>query len=67
MEFEGGKAAENIGQKAGFVFAYLVFSTMLFLLLILTHRLPASWTCFHILGVTLLIVLIGITIKRLLR
>ncbi len=67
MSFEIDKSTEKIGKKAGFVLSCLVFATVLYLLLNLSHKLPASWTYVHILGITILIALIGIAINKALK
>ncbi len=67
MKFEENKSVEKFGEKTGYVFAYFVFTTMLFFILALLKRLPQSWSYFHVMGLTLLIVLIGFGVKRLLR
>lgn len=61
------KSIEKIGEKIGFIFAYFLFITILFFLLKLINKLPTNWTYYHVMGIVLLIVLIGMGIKRLLK
>jgi len=67
MIFEHNKSVENISEKIGYVFAYFLFTTILFFNLRLTHKIPNHWVYFHVMGITLLIVVVGIIIKRLLK
>lgn len=61
------KSIEGMGQKAGYVFSYIMFTTILYFLLTFLNKLPSSWSYFHILGLTFCIVLTGEAIKRVLR
>ncbi|MBW2990836.1 hypothetical protein KY348_03960 [Candidatus Woesearchaeota archaeon] len=67
MIFEENKGVEKFSERIGFVFAYFLFTTILFFALLLLKKLPNSWTYFHIIGVVLLITLAGAGIKRLLK
>lgn len=67
MQIEKNKLAETFGRIIGYVFAYIVFTTILYFLLRFINKLPSSWTYFHVAGVTICISLIGIIIKRLLK
>ena len=60
------EASKNLGSKVGFTFSYFVFTTMLFLILSLLNKLH-NLTYFHIMGITLLITITGLIIKRILR
>jgi|GEM_PF-1922954 len=67
MNFGQDNSTESIGEKVGYVVAYLLFTTILFLVLNLTHKIPDSWSYFHIMGITFSIVLIGTVIRRVLK
>jgi len=67
MVFEENKSMKKLGERLGFLAAYFVFTTVLYLILILTHRLPAPWDYLHIMGITAIITLIGVAIRRILR
>jgi len=67
MIFEENKAIENLGEKLGYVFSYFIFTTILFFILILLKKIPESWSYFHIMGITILIVLTGTVIKKFLK
>jgi hypothetical protein len=66
MIFEQEKGMEKLGEKAGFIAAYCVFSIVLFIVLSLTKKL-GSLTIFHILALTATITLVGVIVKRLLK
>jgi hypothetical protein len=65
MQFEE-KSFEDIGQKCGFVFSYFIFTTLLFAVFALSHNLHGL-TYFHIMGITLVIVIVGMAVKRFLQ
>jgi len=52
---------------AGYIFAYFLFTTILFFLLSLLHKIPSSWNYFSIMAITFAIALAGIIIKELLK
>lgn len=39
MEFETNTKIKKLGEKIGFVFAFLIFCSMLYLILTLTHKI----------------------------
>jgi len=47
MNFEAGKSSEKTGEVIGFIAAYFVAATFLYLLLMLTKRMPLSWNYLH--------------------
>jgi len=67
MIFEHGTFFEKLGEKIGFIFSYFLFTTILYFILGILHRLPVFWSYFHMMGVTLILLFIGIGVKRLLR
>lgn len=66
MNFKEKKATQ-ITQYFAYIVMYIIFTTLLFFALSLTHKLPQTWTYFHIMMITLLIVLIGRLINLLLK
>lgn len=64
--FEEKIPIERLGQKVGYVFAYLIFTTFLYILLGILNMMPGSWSYLHIMGLSLGVVLFEITIRRLL-
>lgn len=66
MIFEQNKSIENTGEKIGYLFSYILFTTIVFFIFSFLNKLPSNWSFFHITGVTLLIAIIGIIIKRVL-
>lgn len=67
MIFEQEKTLEKYGEKAGYVFAYFLFTTVLFFVLTFFEKIPESWSYLIIMGITFVIVLMGIAIKSLLK
>lgn len=67
MLFNKESLIEKIGQKAGFLFSYLLFTTVAYYILSFTNRLPENFTYFHIIPFTLLVVLIGFLIDKWLK
>jgi len=67
MIFEENKTIEKLGEKLGYIFSYFLFTTILFFILTLLEKIPESWYYPHVMGITILIALIGIGIKKLLR
>ncbi|MBW2989033.1 hypothetical protein KY358_01810 [Candidatus Woesearchaeota archaeon] len=66
MQFEYNKLGERVGEKAGYVFSYFLFTTLLFLILLYLDKLRRM-NYLQVMGITLLIVTIGAIIRRLLR
>jgi len=67
MRFEQNRVISRWGEKLGYLFAYFLFTTILYFVLAFLNKIPKSWTYFHIMGIALLIALAGIIIKRLLK
>jgi len=63
MIFGQDKAMEILGEKVGYLFSYFLFTTILFLILVLLKKIPETWSYAHIMGITILIALIGSIIK----
>lgn len=57
----------RVGRRAGFLFAYFLFTTMLFLIMTVLGKMPAFWSYFHVMGVTFLVTLAGVVAVRFLR
>ncbi len=67
MIFKKNKSVILFGERIGFLFAYFLFTTVLYFILSFLGKLPASWSYFHIIIITFCIVLLGMVTKRLLR
>ena len=67
MIFEQNNSIENIGKKVGYLFSYFLFTTLLFFVILLSKKLPNTWTYFHIMVVTAGITLIGVILKNVLK
>ena len=67
MIFEQNKSIEKLGEKLGYIFSYLLFTAILFFILVLMKKIPESWSYMHIMGITILIAIMGIMIKILLK
>jgi len=57
--------SEKVGNKMGYVFGYFLFTTILFLILNLVKK--SGWNYLNTIGITILIVIIGVSIKKLLK
>jgi hypothetical protein len=67
MIFEENKSIEKLGQTAGYLFSYFVFTTLLFFIFTRLNRLPSGWSFFHVMALTLVVALVGSLLKRLLK
>ena len=67
MIFEQDKSLEKLGEKLGYVFGYFLFTTVLFFILLLLKKIPETWSYFHVMGITILIIFAGTVLKRLLK
>lgn len=65
-DFEGN-FNEKIGERAGYLASYLLFTTILFFVLKLSNKMPESWDYTNVMLITFIIALIGVIIKRLLK
>lgn len=66
MESEQNKSIEKIRMETGFLFSYLLFTTLLFGIFLFLNKLN-ELNYFHILGITLLMTILGFIINRLLQ
>ncbi len=57
----------KIGQIFGFILSYAIFSTLLYFVLKITEKLPKTWQIYHILGITLIVIILGLILKRWLK
>lgn len=64
MIFEQNNKTENIGEKVGFVFAYFLFTIVLFFIFALFNTITSWWAYFDVMFMVVLIILIGMGIKR---
>lgn len=65
--FSEKKEQNQVWEGAGYVFAYFLFTTILFFILSLLKKLPANWNYFHIMGITLLISIAGMIARKVLK
>lgn len=65
--FYENKIAEKLGRFFGCIFAYLLFTTILFFMLGILGKLPDSWSYPHIMAITFLVALAGYMVKRMLK
>jgi len=61
------KKYEIWGEKTGFALGFFIFTTILYLVLILLKRMPLTWNYLHIIIITATITLIGYIMGRLLK
>jgi len=52
------------GEKIGYALMYIVFTTILFFILNLLNRYPEDWTYFNAYGISLVIIIIGRSIRN---
>ena len=64
MLFEEDNSVQVFGERVGYASAYLLFTTVLFIVLTLLSKLPASWSYLHVMGVTFSISLLGVVTRR---
>ena len=67
MRFEENNLIEKVGEKLGYIFSFFLFATILFFILEVLKKIPESWSYIHVMGLTALIALAGVIIKRFLR
>lgn len=67
MNFKKNTGFKAIGMVFGFVFAYFVFTTILFFILSLLGKLPQNNPLLRTMDITIIIAIAGLIIKRLLR
>lgn len=65
--FDENKSSEKFGRIVGGVVMYFVFTTILFFILRFLNKLPEKWNYFHVILITIFIVLLGSLIKMLLK
>lgn len=64
MNFEQDKSIEKMGRVLGYIFAYFLFTIILFSMLSFLNKIPDSWSHLHIMIITLIITFIALIIKR---
>lgn len=67
MILESQKKIEKLGERVGYVLAYFLFTTVLYSILIIWHKIPSSWSYVHIVFISLLAVALGIFLERILK
>lgn len=58
---------ERSGERAGYLFSYFMFTTMLYFLLIFLKKLPGDWSYLSVAFFTFCITLTGEAVKRMLK
>ena len=66
-ENESWNKANLIGQRAGLIISYALFTTVLYDIMNLTKKIPESWNFFHIATITVVIAASGWALKQLLK
>ena len=64
--FEDNRVME-IGERFGNIFGYFLFTSILFLVLTFFNKIPSSWGYYHLMRITIFIVLLGLILKRILK
>lgn len=57
---------QKIGRLFGFCFSFFLFSTILFFILNYFNKIPQTWSYFHILGLTLGLIVFSRLLKKIL-
>ena len=58
---------ENFGKVIGYISAYFLFTTVLFLILEFLNRIPENWDYPYIMLITLIVIIISVLVKKLLK
>ncbi|MAF35940.1 hypothetical protein CL622_02375 [archaeon] len=53
----------KILEVLGYLFAYLLFTTILFFVLTFLNKLPGDWNYFYVMGMTFIIAVVGYLLK----
>ena len=61
------RKSENFERKSGFFVGYLIFTTVLFFVLILIEKIPDNWNYLHIAGLTFVFTISGMLLKGVLK
>jgi hypothetical protein len=67
MELNKNSNLEKVGKILGCILAYILFTTVLYFILVLTNKIPKEWTYNNIIIITILITFTGFVIKRILK
>ncbi|MBW2968466.1 hypothetical protein KY362_08350 [Candidatus Woesearchaeota archaeon] len=67
MNFDQSRTTEIAGERIGYVFGYILFTVVLYLILLFLHKIPESWSVLHIAVMTLVVAVVGIVLKRFLK
>ncbi len=64
MDSNAVSKTEKLGRGVGYAFSYFLFTSVLFLVLEFTGRIPMSWSYPHVMGITVLISVAGAALRR---
>jgi hypothetical protein len=67
MEFEKKNTLEYFSSKLGFLLSYCIFTTILYYMLLLLHKIPSNWTILNIAAITFSVTVFGLFLKKLLK
>jgi len=67
MHFNHNTHINKMGEKIGFLMAYLLFTIILYFILSFLKKMPTTWTYVHIMGIVLIIVLTGRGVRKILQ
>lgn len=67
MDSQQEGSAERLGKWVGYASSYLLFTTVFFLVLVFTGRIPQTWSYLHIMGVSAAISVAGVFLRRFLE
>jgi len=68
MDLKQNKFKQRLGEETGYILAYLIFSIMIFFILLYLNKIsPTPYSFLKTMFATLTLTLLGIFIKRLLK
>ena len=67
MNEEKNNGIYGFGKVIGFLLSYTIFTSILYLILQFSNKLPESWTILHVVLLTILIIMVGKSIRFLLK
>lgn len=65
--FEQHAVSEKIGYGIGYLFAYFLFTTLLYAVSLFLDKIPSSWSYLHIAVITLGITILGMITRGFLK
>jgi hypothetical protein len=67
MEFDKNHSNFSISVYAGYLFSYFIFTTVLYFILTLLNKIPCEWTYFHVMIITISLIIISKILGKILE